>query len=199
VHLSKEHKQKPAQQVEGSSWRKCAVQIFAEKQHIRYFVVNDAKGATGASDDNTKSLDLGEADFFRQLTEDAAVVEEDAKAEANIVHSFDSHRSAVVPWLRRTGIEENTRGLEKDEMHASFAVPKNAEREPKLFLMLAVIDEIFTEAHSWRFDGPDCMLTWPRQLALSRFHTATAPGPKTLTPRRSPARSRPTLATGSSS
>jgi hypothetical protein len=135
-------------------------------------------------------LDLGEADFFRQLTEDAAIVEENAKAEANVVHSFDSHRSAVVPWLRRTGIGDNTRGL-KDEMHASFAVPKNAEREPKLFLMLAVIDEIFTEAHSWRFDGPDCMLTWPRQLALSRFHTATAPRPKTLTPRRSPGRSRP--------
>ena len=32
VHVSKEHKQKPAQQVEGSSWQKCTVQtFFAEK------------------------------------------------------------------------------------------------------------------------------------------------------------------------
>ncbi|KUJ09522.1 uncharacterized protein LY89DRAFT_724486 [Mollisia scopiformis] len=63
-------------------------------------------------------------------------------------------------------------------MHASFAVPKTAESEPELFLMLEIMDEIFTEAHSWCFDGPDCMLTWPRQLALSRFHTAAAPGQK---------------------
>ncbi|KUJ07246.1 uncharacterized protein LY89DRAFT_372159 [Mollisia scopiformis] len=63
-------------------------------------------------------------------------------------------------------------------MHTSFAVPKNAESEPELFLMLEVIDEIFSEAHSWCFDGPDYMLTWPRQLALSRFHTGAAPGQK---------------------
>jgi len=75
------------------------------------------------------------------------------------------------------------RGLKKDEMHASFAVPKNADSEPELFLMLEVIDEIFREAHSWCFAGPDSVLTWPRQLALSRFHTAAAaaaaPGQKT--------------------
>jgi hypothetical protein len=89
-------------------------------------------------------LESGEAGFFKLLDEDAAVAEEDAKAEANTVHSFDSHRSAVVPWLRRTGIEEHTRGLKKDEMHASFAVPKTAESEPELFLMLEAMDEILT-------------------------------------------------------
>ncbi|PVH71404.1 hypothetical protein DL98DRAFT_392247, partial [Cadophora sp. DSE1049] len=120
-----------------------------------------------------------EADFFKQLNKDAAVAKEDAKAEANIVHGFSSHRSAVVPWLRRTGIEEHTRGLKKDEMHASFTVPKNTDDEPELVLMLEVMDEIFTKAHSWCFDGPDCMLTWPQQLALSRFHTAAALGQKT--------------------
>jgi len=46
-------------------------------------------------------------------------VEEDAKAAANIVHGFDSHWSAIVPRLRRTGIEEYIRGLEKDEIQAS--------------------------------------------------------------------------------
>jgi hypothetical protein len=93
-------------------------------------------------------LDSGEADFFGQLDEDVAITEEDAKAEANIVHSFDYHKSAVVPWLRQTGIEEHTRGLKKDEMYASFAVPKDAESEPELFLILEVMDEIFGEAHS---------------------------------------------------
>lgn len=41
----------------------------------------------------------------------------------------------MVPWLRRTSIEEYTRGLglKKDEMHASFAVLKSAESEPELF------------------------------------------------------------------
>lgn len=38
--------------------------------------------------------------------------------------------------------------MKKDEMHASFTVPKDAESEPELFLILEVMDEIFTEAHS---------------------------------------------------
>jgi hypothetical protein len=93
-------------------------------------------------------LDSGEADFFRQLDEDVAIIEEDTKVDANLVHSFDSHRSAIVPWLRRTGIEEHTRGLKKDEIHASFTVLKNADDEPELFLILEVMDEIFIEAYS---------------------------------------------------
>jgi hypothetical protein len=53
-----------------------------------------------------------------------------------------------MPWLRWTSIEEHTRGLKKDEMHASFAMPKITESEPELFLILEVINEIFIEAHS---------------------------------------------------
>jgi superfamily II DNA or RNA helicase len=197
AHVSKKHRQKPAQQIEGSSWQRCTVQtFFAEKQHIRYFIVQEAEeqaaeqAAEQASDDGgAAALEPGEQDFFKRLDEDVAVAEQDAKAEANVVHGFGSHRSAVVPWLRRTGIEEHTRGLKKDEMHASFALPKDAESEPELFLMLEVMDEIFIEAHGWCFDGPDCMLTWPRQLALSRFHTAAAPGQKTraFDPKKEPA------------
>jgi hypothetical protein len=48
AHVSKAHQQKPAKQVEGSSWQKCSVQsFFAEKQHIRYFVVEQT--ATSAA------------------------------------------------------------------------------------------------------------------------------------------------------
>jgi hypothetical protein len=38
--------------------------------------------------------------------------------------------------------------LKKDEMHSSFTVPKTADDEPELFLMLEVMDEIFIEVHS---------------------------------------------------
>ena len=181
--VSKAHQLKPAWHKKNPLWRSCKLQtLFAENRLVRYFVVEDegraeAPGSSGYR--SADSLGSGDEDFFQLLDQDAAVAEEDAKAEANIVHGFDGHRSAVVPWLRRTGIEEHTRGLKKDEMHATFAVPKAAESEPELFLMLEVMDEIFLEAHSWCFDGPDCMLTWPRQLALSRFHPAAAPGQKT--------------------
>jgi hypothetical protein len=131
-------------------------------------------------------LDSGEADFFGQLDKDVAVIEEDAKAEANIVHSFDHYKSTVVLWLIRTGIEEHTRGLKKDEIYASFAMPKTTESEPELFLILEVIDEIFIEAHSWCFDGPDCMLTWPWQLALSRFHTIAVGKARGFDPKKEP-------------
>jgi hypothetical protein len=42
-------------------------------------------------------LDSGEADFFEQLDEDAAVIKEDAKVKANIVHGFNRYRFAVMP------------------------------------------------------------------------------------------------------
>jgi hypothetical protein len=33
------------------------------------------------------------------------------------------------------------------------------------------LGEVFAEAHGQYADGPECLLTWPRQLALSRFYT----------------------------
>ncbi len=106
----------------------------------------------------------------------AAAAREDAKVGPNIVHCVDNQRSAAMPWLRRTDIPDHVRGLRKDEVYASFALPKCTEDagdagEPELSLMLEM-DEVFAEAHSWCFDGPGCMLTWRRQLALSRFHAA---------------------------
>jgi hypothetical protein len=59
-------------------------------------VADNAKGAIGALDTSTKSLNSEEVDFFKQLSKDVAVVEEDAKVEANVVYSFNSHKSAVV-------------------------------------------------------------------------------------------------------
>jgi hypothetical protein len=70
-------------------------------------------------------------------------------------------------------VSRTVSSLDKDQIQSSFALPKNTNSEPELFLILEVMDEILLEAHGWCFDGPDCMLTWPRQLALSRFHIAT--------------------------
>lgn len=96
--LSRRTCPRPTSRSQRSKWRKCTVQtFFAEKQHIRYFVVEEGKGAKGnPAYPLVDGLDAGEQDFFRQLDEDAATAEEDAKAEANIAHGFNSHRSAVV-------------------------------------------------------------------------------------------------------
>ena len=60
---------------------------------IRYFIVDRTGEAAGAG---PRGLESGEADFFWQLDEDIGVAEEDARAEANTVHDFDCHQSAVV-------------------------------------------------------------------------------------------------------
>jgi hypothetical protein len=91
-----------------------------------------------------------------------------------------------VPWLQRTGIKDCLEGLDKEQIQASFSLPKNADDEPELTSILEVMDEILSEAHSWCFEGPDCMLTWPRQLALSRFHTATVGKARGFEPKKEP-------------
>jgi hypothetical protein len=40
-------------------------------------------------------------------------------------------------------------------------VPKDVKSEPKLSLMLKVIDEIFIKIYSWCFNGADYMFIWP--------------------------------------
>ena len=201
-HASKKHGQKPAaHQRKGAPplsppWEACKLQtFFAETRLIRYFVVvgSEAEGSSGSSGkvlvDDTAAVEA----FFRLLEEDAAAATEDARADANLVHGFDSHRSAVVPWLRRTGIADHIEGLDKDEMQSSFAVPggdrvggdgagddDDDDGGPELRLILKGMDELLTEAHRWCFDGPECRLTWPRQLALSRFRTADGVGGQRL-------------------
>jgi hypothetical protein len=117
--VSQAHQQKPGQQVEGSSWQRCKLQtFFAEKQHIRYFVI---------------------------------------------------------------------RGLDKDQIQASFALPKkDSESEPELVRILAAMHEVLGEAHGWCADGPECMLTWPRQLALGRFYTAVVGKARGFEPKKEP-------------
>jgi hypothetical protein len=39
-------------------------------------------------------------------------------------------------------------GLKKNEIYISFIILKDTKREPKLFLILEVIDEIFIKTHN---------------------------------------------------
>ena len=66
-----------------------------------------------------------------------------------------------MPWLQRTGIKDCLEGLDKEQIQALFSLPKSADNKPELFLILEIMDEILSKAHSWCFDGPECMLTWP--------------------------------------
>jgi len=138
-HVSKIHHHKPALHRKEPLWRPCKLQtFFAETQFVRYFIVfeDDAEVARPASSDNADQL------FFQQVDDDIFRAEEDVQKNGNIVHGFDRHPSAVVPWLRRTGIADHVRGLEKDEIRASFIEPRDSDSEPELFLMLDVLHEI---------------------------------------------------------
>jgi len=189
LHVSKAHQQKPSSHKVSPLWQSCKLQtFFAENRLIRYFVVA-LKGDDNCLDHARPEQYSGheEERFFQQQVKDVHRAKEDGKAAANIVQGFGSHRSAVMPWLQRTGIKDCLEGLDKEQIQASFSLPKSADNEPELFLILEVMDEILSEAHGWCFDGPECMLTWPRQLALSRFHTATVGKARGFEPKKEPA------------
>ncbi|KAM0271094.1 hypothetical protein ACHAQH_009227 [Verticillium albo-atrum] len=182
-HISKQHQEKPSahkMKQRPVPWEACKLQtFFSEPGAIRYFVVRvggEAGQAADAGEGGASDLDAGEASFFRSLDDDAKAADEDAKAGARVVEGFDGHRSAVVPWLGRIGIADHLRGLDKGEIQAAFAVPRKGDdissEEPELGAILDGMDEVLTETHRWCFDGPECRLTWPRQLALSRFRTS---------------------------
>ena len=150
----------------------------------------EGDGSNTTADDKIKQdIDSEEKKFFQQQDEDVICAREDGKVAANIVQGSSSHRSAVVPWLQRTGIEDCVEGLDKEEIHASLSLPKDGDdggEGAELTLILEAMDELLSEAYGWCFDGPDCMLTWPRQLALSRFHTAEVGKARGFEPKKEP-------------
>jgi superfamily II DNA helicase RecQ len=132
----------------------------------RYFEVT----ASSPTDDNTAKDDLRKS-FFRQQQEEIRKVEQDAANAANLVEGFDGHRSAVIPWLKTTGIVDHVRGLKKDEIRTAIALP-SGEEDSVLQNILEEMTTILEEAHKWCFDGPECMLTWPCRVVLSRFQSS---------------------------
>ena len=110
-------------------------------------------------------------DFFRSQEKDILQAERDAIEDADQVKGFEDHRSTVMPWLRETGIVDHLRGLKKDEIRAAITPPLS-EDDSDLRRIIDATESLLREAHSWCFDGPDCMLTWPCHVVLSRFQSS---------------------------
>jgi hypothetical protein len=94
--------------------------------------------------------------------------ERDATEDANRVHGFDNHVSAVVPWLRETGIADHIHSLRKDEIRTAIAVPRPGD-ESELRTIIDAMESLLKDAHRLCFDGPECMLTYQCRVVLSRF------------------------------
>jgi hypothetical protein len=58
--------------------------------------VDNTERVTGVSVASTESLNPGEIGFFKLLDKNIAIIEKDTKAEANIIHGFNSHRSTII-------------------------------------------------------------------------------------------------------
>lgn len=111
--------------------------------------------------------------FFLKQKESLRSSKEEASKAANRVQGFESHCSTVVPWLRTTGIAAHIHGLKKDEIHSAFALPA-AREECVLQCILESTERMLRKAHSWCFDGSECMLTWPCRVVLGRFQLSQA-------------------------
>lgn len=109
--------------------------------------------------------------FFRVQEDDIQQAQRDADDDANRVHGFDDHVSAVVPWLRETGIADHIQGLRKDEIRTAIAVPLPGD-ESNLRMIVDVMESLLRDAHRLCFDGPECMLTYQCRVVLSRFQPA---------------------------
>lgn len=109
--------------------------------------------------------------FFRVQEDDVREAQRDAADDANRVHGFDEHRSAVVPWLRETGIVDHVCGLDKEEIRKAIAVPPPGD-ESDLRVIVEAMESLLRDAHRSCFDGPDCMLTYQCRVVLGRFQPA---------------------------
>ena len=107
-------------------------------------------------------------DFFQAQANDIQQAECDAAEDANRVHGFDDHVSAVVPWLRETGIADHIQNLRKDEIRTAIAIPPQGD-ESDLRTIVDAMESLLRDAHRLCFDGPECMLTYQCRVVLSRF------------------------------
>lgn len=79
-------------------------------------------------------------EFFRAQEDDVQQAQRDAADHANQVHGFDDHVSAVVSWLRETGIADHVCGFRKDVIRTAIAVPPLAD-ESNLRTIIEATDE----------------------------------------------------------
>jgi hypothetical protein len=115
----------------------------------------------------TQRLDrIGE--FFRTQEDDVQQAERDAAKDANRVHGFEDHISAVVPWLRETGIADHIHHLKKDEIRTAIVVPADGDKGD-LRVIIDAMQSLLQDAHRLCFDGPECTLTYQCRVVLGRF------------------------------
>ena len=107
-------------------------------------------------------------EFFRTQEDDIEQAGHDAAEDADRVHGFDDHVSAVVPWLRETGIADHIRNLRKDEIRTAIAVPPPGD-ESELRTIIDAMESLLRDAHRLCFDGPDCMLTYQCRVVLANM------------------------------
>lgn len=166
-HLSSQHGKKPSAYRHRPLWLACQLQtFFAENRHVRYFALREADRHDEAPERASQY-----AAFFRRQEQDILQAKQDAHDRANQTDGFDAHVSTVVPWLDTTGIVDHVKGLKKDQIRAAIALPAPDDRSP-LHAILTETERMLREAHSWCFDGPECMLTWPCRVVLSRFQSS---------------------------
>jgi hypothetical protein len=84
------------------------------------------------------------------------------------VHGFDDHISAIVPWLRETGIADHIRNLRKDEIRIVITIPPPRD-ESDLCTIVDTIESLLRDAYRLCFDGPECILTYQYRVVLSHF------------------------------
>jgi hypothetical protein len=84
------------------------------------------------------------------------------------VHGFEDHISAVVPWLRETGIADHIHHLKKDEIRTAIVVPAVGDKGD-LRVIIDAMQSLLQDAHRLCFDGPECMLTYQCRVVLGRF------------------------------
>jgi len=136
--------------------------FFKAASWQRYFEVARQDVQSGIRQTNKKR------EFFQAQEDDVQQAERDATDDANRVHGFDEHRSAVVPWLRETGIVDHVHGLNKDEIRTAIAVPPIGDKGD-LRMVVDAMESLLRDAHRLCFDGPDCMLTYQCRVVLGRF------------------------------
>jgi hypothetical protein len=107
-------------------------------------------------------------EFFYTQEGDVQQAQHDTDNDTNRVRGFDDHVSAVVPWLRETGIADHIQNLRKDEIRTAIAVPPLGD-ESDLRTIVDAMESLLRDAHRLCFDGPECMLTYQCRVVLSRF------------------------------
>ena len=147
-------------------------QFFRVPGWKRYFQVDAGSSSEGVPRQPARgSVEDKRRQFFQTQEQRVEEAQRDAADRARRVQGFADHRSTVVPWLRETGIADHIRGLSKDEIRTAIALPEQG-REPILHDIIRELDSLLHEAHGWCFDGPDCLLTWPCRVVLSRFQSS---------------------------